>query len=65
MRIAKSFWLEKRGIIEKYPIRMQLSLLLLFYGQRVQLCWRHYLRMVRGVKFTGNWIQAPGQPGNP
>ena len=65
MRIAKSLWLKKRGIIDKYPIRMQLSLALLFYGRRVQLCCRHDLRTLRGVKFTGNWIQAPSQPDRP
>jgi hypothetical protein len=46
-------------------MRLQLLLTPVFYGRRVQLCYRHYLRTLRGVKFTGNWIQAPGQPGNP
>jgi len=42
-------------------MRMQLLLTPLFYGRRVQLCYRHYARTLRGIKFTGNWIQVPGR----
>lgn len=46
-------------------MRLQLLLTPVFYARRVQLCYRHYLRTLRGIKFTGNWIQAPSQAVSP
>ena len=43
-------------------MRLQLLFTPFFYARRVKLCYRHYLRTLRGVKFTGNWIQALSQP---
>lgn len=39
-------------------MRLQLLLTPVFYARRVQLCYRHYMRTLRGVKFNGNWVQV-------
>lgn len=41
-----------------YHMQLQLLLTPLFYGRRVKLCYRHYMRTLRGIKFNGKWLQA-------
>lgn len=42
-------------------MRMQLLLSPLFYVRRVGICYRHYMRTLRGIKFTGNWVRVAGR----
>ena len=42
-------------------MRMQLLLTPIFYAKRVQVCYRHYWRTLRSVKFTGNWLRVSGR----
>lgn len=40
-------------------MRLQLLLTPLYYYRRVSLCYRYYLRTLRRVPFSGNWLQIP------
>lgn len=42
-------------------MRLELVLTPLFYWRRVRLCYRYYLRTLRGVPFDGKWVQVPGR----
>lgn len=39
-------------------VMMQVGVTALFYCKRVALCYRHYLRTLRGVRFRGPWIEC-------
>ncbi len=66
--IPLPFKYERRFLSPKYlwsmlrggnnVMRLQVLVSPFYYWRRVRICYRHYLRTLRGEKFTGTWVQV-------